>query len=452
LAEGKVDICIGTHRLLQKDVKFKNLGLVVVDEEHRFGVAHKERLKRMRTQADILTLTATPIPRTLHMALSGIRDMSTMETPPEERLPIKTYVSEESDDLAREAILRELDRGGQVYFVHNRIYNIARIADSLRGLAPEATIAIGHGRMREEDLEKVMADFSLGEIDVLVCTTIIESGLDLPNVNTLVVNRADTLGLAQLYQLRGRIGRGRHRAYAYFLVPRGRRITETAQKRLETILAATELGAGFRIAMKDLEIRGAGRVLGAEQSGHIHAVGFDLYAQLLAQATEELKAGGGEPVSPEEERADIAVNLRLPARIPSDYVEDLPTRLGLYQRLSRARSVEDVRQVQEEMWDRFGPLPREAHNILYTVRVKVLAQAAGAEAVTKEAHSVVVRLRDDIGGARLALERELGPHVNVGNRLLHLHLRRLDRPWGQALLEMLEGLAAFRERMAATVE
>ena len=451
LAEGKVDICIGTHRLLQKDVRFKNLGLVIVDEEHRFGVAHKERFKRMRTQVDILTLTATPIPRTLNLALSGIRDMSTMETPPEERLPIKTYVSEESDELVREAILRELDRGGQVYFVHNRIYNIARIADSLGTLVPEATIAIGHGRMPEELLEKVMADFSKGELDVLVCTTIIESGLDLPNVNTLIVDRADTFGLAQLYQLRGRIGRGSHRAYAYFLVPRGRRITETAQKRLETILAATELGAGFRIAMKDLEIRGAGRVLGAEQSGHIHAVGFDLYSRLLSQAVEELKAGGGVSVSPEEERTEITVDLHLPARIPQEYVEDLPARLDLYQRLSRVRSVEDIRQMQEELRDRFGPLPRQAHSLLYTVRVRVLAEAAGVDAVTMQTSSVVIRLREDVGGARPALEKALGPHVRVGNRLLHMELERLDRPWGQALLELVESIAKFRESIAAVL-
>ncbi len=455
LAAGKVDICIGTHRLLQKDVKFKNLGLVIVDEEHRFGVAHKERLKKMRAQVDVLTLTATPIPRTLHMALSGIRDMSTMETPPEERLPIKTYVSEASDDLVREAILRELDRGGQVYFLHNRVRSIARVADNLRKLVPEATFAIGHGRMPDDELEKVMEGFSKDEFDVLVCTTIIESGLDMPNVNTLIVDRADALGLAQLYQLRGRIGRGSHRAYAYFLVPRGRRITEAAQKRLETILSASELGAGFRIAMKDLEIRGAGRVLGAEQSGHIHAVGYDLYSQLLAEAVEEIKSGGETPAPAlgpsEEERAEIAVSLRLPARIPTDYVEDMPTRLALYQRLSRARSLEEVSQVQQEMRDRFGPLPREVHNLLYTVRVRALAQAADVEAVTKEAASVVVRLREEVGGAKPALEKELGPHVRVGGTLLHLELKRLDMPWGQALLEMLERLAAFRQRVMASV-
>ncbi len=453
LASGKVDICIGTHRLLQKDVQFKNLGLVIVDEEHRFGVAHKERFKQMRAQVDVLTLTATPIPRTLHMALSGIRDMSTMETPPEERLPIKTYVSEASDDMVREAILRELDRGGQVYFLHNRVQSIARVTEALRKLVPEATFAIGHGRMPEDELENVMDSFSKDEFDVLVCTTIIESGLDLPNVNTLIVDRADALGLAQLYQLRGRIGRGSHRAYAYFMVPRGRRITETAQKRLETILSASELGAGFHIAMKDLEIRGAGRVLGGEQSGHIHAVGYELYSQLLTQAVEDIKAGGGAstPASdpPQEERAEIAVNLRLPARIPTEYVEDLPTRLSLYQRLSRARSLEEVDQVQAELWDRFGPLPREAHNLLYTVRVRALAHGADVETVTKEPKSVVVRLREEVGGARPALERELGPHVRVGGTLLHLETKHLDRPWGQALLEMLERLAAFRQRVMA---
>jgi len=451
LASGSVDICIGTHRLLQKDVAFKNLGLVIVDEEHRFGVAHKERFKQMRAQVDVLTLTATPIPRTLNMALSGIRDMSTMETPPEERLPIKTYVSEYSDDLIREAILRELDRSGQVYFVHNRIYNIESVAETIRRLVPEATVAIGHGRMHEEQLEDVMDSFSKGEADVLVCTTIIESGLDLPNVNTLIIDRADTFGLAQLYQLRGRIGRGAHRAYAYFLVPRGRSITETAQKRLETILAATELGAGFRIAMKDLEIRGAGQVLGAQQSGQIHAVGYDLYSQLLTQAVEEAKAGGRVAELPEEEPKEIVLSLHLPARIPVHYIDDLSTRLSLYQRLNHVRSLDDIRQLQDEMWDRFGPLSRDVHNLMYTVRVRLLAQNAGVESVNKEQRTVTIRLRDDVGGAGPALERELGPHVRVGNRLLHLELRRLDRPWGQALIELLEGLATFRERIAANV-
>ena len=455
LATGKVDICIGTHRLLQKDVSFRNLGLVVVDEEQRFGVGHKERLKQLRSEVDMLTLSATPIPRTLHMALSGIRDMSTMETPPEERLPIKTYVSEYSDELVREAVLRELDRGGQVYLVHNRVHNIARMAEMVARLVPEASVAIGHGRMPEEALEQVMTGFARGEADVLVCTTIIESGLDLPNVNTLIINRADALGLSQLYQLRGRIGRGAHRAYAYLLVPRGHRITETSQKRLETILAATELGAGFRIAMKDLEIRGAGNILGAQQSGNIHSVGFELYSQLLTQAVEQVKASGdGASPTTFEERPDVTLNLGVPARIPPDYVEDLTTRLGLYQRLTRARGAEEIVQVQEELRDRFGPVPREAHNLLYTVRVRALAERAGVEAVTREARQggeVTVRLRDDVGGAKLALAKvfsDAGLPVRVGNRLLHLPSGNLKKPWGQALLELLEGVIGFRERMA----
>ena len=262
VAAGRIDVCIGTHRLIQRDVHFKDLGLVIIDEEQRFGVAHKERLKQMRREVDVLTLTATPIPRTLHMSLAGVRDMSTIDTPPEERMPIKTYVSEFSDELIREAILRELDRQGQVYFLHNRVYNIDYMAEYVRSMVPEATIGIAHGQMAESQLERTMLDFAAGKMDVLMCTTIIESGLDIPNVNTLIVNRAHTFGLAQLYQLRGRVGRSSRRAYAYLLIPKARSLTETAEKRLKTMLAATELGAGFHIAMKDLEIRGAGNILG----------------------------------------------------------------------------------------------------------------------------------------------------------------------------------------------
>ena len=278
---GTVDIVIGTHRLLQKDVKFKNLGLVVVDEEQRFGVVHKELLKNMRRELDMLTLSATPIPRTLYMGLSGIRDMSTMETPPEDRLPVKTYVCEYSDDVIKEAITRELERGGQVFFLHNRVQTIRMAADNLRRLVPHASIVVGHGRMAESDLEGVMIAFTRGEVDVLVCTTIIESGLDIPNANTLIIDRADRFGLSQLYQLRGRVGRGGHRAYTYLMIPRRRRITEAAGKRLKVILEAAELGAGFRIAMRDLEIRGAGNMLGSEQSGHIHAVDLSFIPSYL---------------------------------------------------------------------------------------------------------------------------------------------------------------------------
>ena len=289
LKQGEVDVVIGTHRLLQKDVGFKDLGLVIIDEEHRFGVGHKEMLKEMSRDVNVLTMTATPIPRTLHMAMAGIRDISTMETPPEHRLPIRTYLAEASDDLVREAILRELDRGGQVFYLHNRVKSMDLAADHLRSLVPEATFLVAHGRMPEGELAEAMARFADGEADVLLCTTIIESGLDLPSVNTLIVERADRFGLAQLYQLRGRIGRRSQRAYAYLLAPQGRRITDAAQRRLQTILAATELGAGFRVAMKDLEIRGAGNILGPEQSGYIHAVGYELYARLLAEAVERLR-------------------------------------------------------------------------------------------------------------------------------------------------------------------
>ena len=286
LANGSIDICIGTHRLLQKDVAFKDLGLLIIDEEQRFGVAHKEHLKQMRQEVDVLTLSATPIPRTLHMSLVGVRDMSTMETPPEDRLPIKTYVAPYDNRLIREAILRELERNGQVFFVHNRVQSIAFVAAKLQSLVPEAKIAIAHGQMPEAELEKVMADFTQGKSDILVCTTIIESGLDMPNVNTLIVNQADRFGLTQLYQLRGRIGRGANLAYAYFLYEAGKQLTPTAEKRLKTIFQATELGAGFGIALKDLEIRGAGTLLGVKQSGHITAVGFNLYCRLLADAVE----------------------------------------------------------------------------------------------------------------------------------------------------------------------
>ncbi|MBI4311997.1 MAG: transcription-repair coupling factor [Chloroflexi bacterium] len=451
LASGRVDICIGTHRLLQKDVKFKNLGLVIIDEEHRFGVGHKERLKQMRAEVDVLTLSATPIPRTLNMALTGVRDMSAMETPPEERLPIKTYVSEDSDDLIKEAIVREMDRGGQVFFVHNRIHSIYSVTERVARLVPDARIAVGHGRMDEEELAEVMAAFGRGDYDVLVCTTIIESGLDLPNVNTLIIDRADTFGLAQLYQLRGRVGRGRNRAYAYMMAPRGKRITETAQKRLETILAATELGAGFRIAMKDLEIRGAGQILGAQQSGHIESVGFDLYNSLLTQAVEELKEGKVLEELPLEEPEEMVLNLKMTARIPPSYIEDLPTRLSFYTRLNHARTLEQVKEAQDELWDRFGKFPRDVHNLLYTVRVRVLAMQSGVESITKEADTVAVRLKEDVGGAREPLQRHLGERVRVGNRLLHLDTRKLDRPWGQALLDLLEGVVSFRERVQAMV-
>ena len=450
LARGELDIVIGTHRLLQKDVAFKDLGLAIVDEEHRFGVAHKERLKSLRQEVDVLSMTATPLPRTLHMALSGIRDISTMETPPEERLPIKTYLAEHSDELIREALLRELDRGGQAFYLHNRVRGIQAVGEALRSLLPEARVAVAHGRMDEEHLSRSMKEFADGDADVLVCTTIIESGLDIPSVNTLIVDRADRLGLAQLYQLRGRIGRRAHRAYAYLLVPRGRRITEGAQRRLRTILAATELGAGFRIAMKDLEIRGAGDILGPEQSGHVHAVGFDLYIRLLSEAVEELRAQEaavqGEQ-RPEREAPEPRIDLGLPALLPETLVEHMPARMALYQRLARLAKVEGMEDLVQELRDRFGPLPEEVHNLLHGVRVRILAKRAGVEAVTRRKDEVVLKLRDVIGDARLALQKVLGHGARVGHQQVHLPVSgEQNGGWGQTLLEVLELLEEFQRR------
>lgn len=443
LVSGSVDICIGTHRLLQRDVAFKDLGLVIIDEEQRFGVAHKERLKQMRKEVDVLTLSATPIPRTLHMSLVGVRDMSTMETPPEERLPIKTYVSEYNEPLIREAVIRELERNGQIFFVHNRVQSIAGVAHRLRGLVPEAEIAIAHGQMPEEKLEMTMLDFIQGEIDVLVCTTIIESGLDIPNVNTLVVNEADKLGLAQLYQLRGRVGRGNNRAYAYFLYSKGKHLTPAAGKRLQTIFEATELGAGFRIAMKDLEIRGAGNLLGPEQSGHIAAVGFALYCQLLAEAVEELKArqSGVDRVAAGVSLAPLpAIDLPLSAYLPEDYVADLTTRLSLYQRLAKVSSVDELRQIREEFRDRFGNLPSVVENLLYVVNLKTLAAQAGMQSISKEDRQIVIRFREGVKIDRRRLE-PAWPGLKVGMTQLRLDMRLLGHKWQKVLGEVVRQLA-----------
>jgi len=447
LRNGQVDIVIGTHRLLQKDVTFKNLGLVMVDEEQRFGVAHKERLKSMRKEVDVVTLSATPIPRTLYMSLSGLRDMSTMDTPPEERLAIRTYVGEYGEEMVREAILRELERGGQVFFLHNRVQTIQRVAGEVQRLAPQVQLAVAHGRMPADELERVMYSFSRGEVDVLVCTTIIESGLDIPNANTLIIDRADMLGLSQLYQLRGRVGRAAHRAHAYLFVPRHRRITEAARKRLHAILEASELGAGFRIAMRDLEIRGAGNLLGAEQSGHIHAVGFDLYSQLLQQAIAEIKAQeAGGPVG-ETPQVETRVDLGLAAYIPDDYVEHLPTRLAVYQRLARVEERSQVKELEEELRDRFGPLPQPVTALLYVVEVKALAQVADVESVVRSQGQVVLALGTPVNGARLALEKVLDPHAQVGYQQVRLSMRAMGRTWRDELLRSLERIIAFRERV-----
>lgn len=461
LSRGTVDICIGTHRLIQEDIRFKELGMVVIDEEQRFGVAHKERLKQMRHEVDVLTLTATPIPRTLHLSLAGIRDMSIIETPPEERLPIKTYVSEFSDELIREAIRREIDRQGQVYFLHNRVHNIDYIAGYVQRLVPEATVGVAHGQMPEKQLERSMVDFAEGKFDVLACTTIIESGLDITNVNTLIVNRADTFGLAQLYQLRGRVGRGARRAYSYLLIPPSKSLTDTAEKRLRTMLEATELGAGFQIAMKDMEIRGAGNVLGAEQSGHIHAVGFDLYTRLLGEAVEEVRARTTtneklDLTSIPEKQADKAkaplsdteeimprVDLSVPANIPQQYIQDLSTRLNIYRRISGLESMENVPLLEEELKDRFGELPWQVRNLTYIVRLKIQAKQAGVKSISRENDFIVLRLHQDVGGAGPALQKLLGRRVHVGHTRLQLNIGRPKESWEEPLMATVERLAAF---------
>jgi transcription-repair coupling factor (superfamily II helicase) len=364
--KGEVDIIIGTHRLLQKDVAFKDLGLLIVDEEQRFGVAHKERLKQFRAVVDILTLTATPIPRTLYMSLMGIRDLSIIDTAPVDRLAIKTFVSRASDELIREAVLRELRRGGQVFFVHNRVQTIGAMAEELKRIVPEARIVVGHGQMAEKELEQVMLSFMHGEANLLLCTTIIESGLDIPNANTLIINRADTFGLSQLYQLRGRVGRSKQRAYAYLLIPGEGSISPDARERLKIIQELTELGAGFRIATHDLEIRGAGELLGAKQSGDIAAVGYELYAELLDEAVRTLK---GEAMP---ERVEPEIKLKVPAFVPEAYVPDPNQRLMIYKKLTQPADEAEIDDIRAELIDRFGALPMAVIYLLEVMRIRVL--------------------------------------------------------------------------------
>ena len=384
---GEVDVVIGTHRLLGADIEFKNLGLLVVDEEQRFGVNHKEAIKAMRVGVDVLTLSATPIPRTLEMSLTGIRDLTLLNTPPAERQPILTYVGEYDDRAVAEAIRRELLRDGQVFYVHNRVQSIEKAAAHLRELVPEARIAVAHGQLDEGTLESTVLQFWEGEFDVLVCTTIIESGIDMPTVNTLVVERADLLGLGQLHQLRGRVGRSQSRAYAYLFYPPDRSLSEQAYERLKTIGEATELGSGFRIAMRDLELRGAGNLLGTGQSGHIAAVGYDLYCQMVTEAVAELK---GEPVA---EPAEIKLELPLDANIPSDYIEREDQRLDAYRRLASVRGRKDVDDVREEWLDRYGPIPAAAEALLSVAKLR-------AECVRLGITDVLVAKGPSFGGPK----------------------------------------------------
>ncbi len=385
MAAGKVDIVVGTHRLLSKDVQFKDLGLVVIDEEHRFGVRHKERLKKLRVNVDILSLTATPIPRTLHMSMAGVRDLSLIETPPENRYPVQTYVVEYSDGLIREAINRELARGGQVFFVYNRVEHIEKWSRHLAELVPAARIKAAHGQMPEALLESIMKGFMEGEFDVLVSTTIIEAGLDMPNVNTLIIFDADRFGLAQLYQLRGRVGRSSRLAYAYLTFRRDRVLTNSAEKRLQAVKEFAELGSGFKVAMRDLEIRGAGNILGPEQHGFIAEVGFDLYCRLLEDAVKDMR---GEK---KEEKHVPRLDLKVDAYLPGEYISDPERKIELYQRVYAADTLEEVALIGEEMADRFGPPPGEAQNLLGVARIKVLSGDLQVSSINRENGEVVIR-------------------------------------------------------------
>jgi len=444
LAKGSIDIIIGTHRLLSADVQFHDLGLLIVDEEQRFGVTHKEKLKKMRTEVDVLTLTATPIPRTLYLALSGVRDISTINTPPEERLPVITHVGPFAPTIVRKAILRELERGGQVFFVHNRVHTIHAIRAHLEKLVPEARIAVAHGQMAENDLSMRMKLFTDGEIDVLLSTSIIESGLDIPNANTLIVDRADTFGLAQLYQLRGRVGRGAQRAYAYFFRHTRRQPTLEGRQRLETIAENTQLGAGYRIAMRDLEIRGTGDILGSRQSGNVAAVGLNLYTRLLAESVRKLRKDESfslpetlESISTEG-YIPISVELPLAINIPSTYVVDKNMRLRLYRRLADARSLMEFDDLQEEFHDRFGALQEPVLNLFFQLRLKILAQKAGLSSISLENGQLALKYPENSQVPEYL--PPLNPLVRIGKTTLWLPISNLP-DWQEVLVEVLTSLS-----------
>ncbi|HJW90462.1 MAG TPA: transcription-repair coupling factor [Anaerolineales bacterium] len=447
LAMGSLDIVIGTHRLLQGDVEFKDLGLLIIDEEQRFGVTHKEHLKKMRTEVDVITLTATPIPRTLYMALTGVRDISTINTPPEERLPIVTHVGPYSKRLVRQAVLRELERGGQVFFVHNRVQTISAMRSHLEHLIPEARIVVAHGQMDEDQLSRRMEQFAAGEIDVLLSTSIIESGLDIPNANTLIVDRADAFGLSQLYQLRGRVGRGAQRAYAYFFKHKRKVPSLEGHQRLETIAENTQLGAGFSIAMRDLEIRGTGDILGTRQHGNIAAVGFHLYTRLLSEAVSTLRHERDLPpvtsgVAEVVHRPLVSVDLPIHVNLPADYVPDKNMRLRLYRRIADLRTISEVEALVEEFNDRFGPPPEPVSNLFFQLKIKLLAEKSALASVNTENEQIVLRFRN--GAPPLDLP-DLGPQVRLGKTALWIPIvNRAD--WQERLEDILERLRTYQQQ------
>jgi transcription-repair coupling factor (superfamily II helicase) len=444
LASGKVDVVIGTHRLLSDDVRFGALGLIVIDEEHRFGVKHKEKLKQLRLETDVLTLTATPIPRTLHLSLAGLRDMTLIQTPPRDRSPVLTLVEPWDDGLIEEGIAREVDRGGQVFFVHNRIETIEAVADHVRRLAPRARVAVGHGQMRDRDLEEVMRQFVGGEVDVLVSTMIVESGLDVPNANTMFVNRADHFGLAQLYQLRGRVGRSHRRAYCYLLVPDA--VDDEAERRLQVLEHHTELGSGYRVALKDLELRGAGNLLGPEQSGFVQAVGFDLYLRMLDETVKRLMRGDG---GPKLVPADVSMDT--PTYLPDDYVPLQEAKLDVYRRLTTVSEPAEVDALREELRDRFGPLPLPAQAFLTTAKLRILGAQLGAESILVRGEEARITFRDDAVPRLKALTAAFHDvQFQAEVRRAHPLSLKLTRQGGASLLDglvrALGSLLAERDR------
>lgn len=390
LKNGKVDIIVGTHRLLSKDIKFKNLGLLIIDEEQRFGVRHKDKLKKLKENIDVLTLSATPIPRTLQMSLTGIRDMSTLDEPPERRLPVNTYVLEYDESIIKRAIEKELDRDGQVYFVYNRVYNIEKIYNHLKDLIPDANIEIAHGQMSAKSLEKIMEDFVSGKTDILLATTIIETGMDIQNVNTIIVYDSDMMGLSQLYQLKGRIGRSSRSSYAYFTYAKGKVLTEIGEKRLKSIKDFSDFGSGYKIAMRDLELRGAGNILGESQSGQVEAIGYDLYVKFLQQAVN--KASGKEIYK--NDYNDVYIDLKVDAYIPDSYIEDSSQKIEIYTRISRIENLDDYSLLVEDLIDRYGDIPLMVDNLMYVSLVKSLADQLGFDEIREVKNEIKISYDD----------------------------------------------------------
>ena len=416
LQDGKVDIIIGTHKLIQKNVDFNKLGMLIIDEEHKFGVNQKENIKQKEIDIDVLSLSATPIPRTLSLALNGVRDLSMINTAPENRIPVNTYLSEFSEDLIREVILRELDRKGQIFFVNNEVFNIEIIADQLKRIVPEAKVSIAHGQMDKNNLENIIKDFTSKQTDILVCTTIIESGIDMPNVNTLIVNNSHKFGLSQLYQMKGRIGRSEKTSYAYFLTPPGSRINEISEERLNAIISSSEFGSGYDIAMRDLEIRGAGNILGKEQSGHITSIGFELYNSLLKSAVESLKNG---------DESDLnfflmnTVDIKVSARIPEDYIDDIKVRLNIYMRLSKLRKIEDLQKLSLEIEDRFGIIPEELEKLFLVNKIKILCHKyKHIVSIKGDENKIIIRFDESILGIKTFLEKEISQDVEIKTKTM----------------------------------